>query len=165
MPKEIEGNVNVSHNNPLKEFFTLLGGLFGIALFVYIILGFAVDRIVPILPVEVEDYIGSMFSDSFDEAPKTAGDYELQALLDGISNKASHEKGHYKVFVLDDLKLEDKIIEGMDLSKPNAAAFPGRLIMVTKSLLKESDSENALAFVLCHELGHYANKDHLRGLI
>ncbi|MFC1856304.1 hypothetical protein ACFL2A_07185 [Thermodesulfobacteriota bacterium] len=89
VPKEIEGNVNVSHNNPLKEFFTLLGGLFGIALFVYIILGFAVDRIVPILPVEVEDYIGSMFSDSFDEAPKTAGDYELQALLDGISNKAS----------------------------------------------------------------------------
>ena len=43
-------------------------------------------------------------------------------------------------------------------------ALPGGLIIVTDGLLEQVESENELAFVLGHELGHYRNRDHLRAL-
>jgi len=46
----------------------------------------------------------------------------------------------------------------------NAFAAPGGIVYVTKGLLKKIKSENTLAFVLGHELGHFKHKDHLRGL-
>jgi len=49
-------------------------------------------------------------------------------------------------------------------STPNALAFPGGLVVVTSGLLEQVESENELAFVLGHELGHFRNRDHLRGL-
>ena len=36
--------------------------------------------------------------------------------------------------------------------------------MVLSALLDTMDSENGLAFVLAHELAHYRNRDHLRGM-
>jgi Zn-dependent protease with chaperone function len=47
---------------------------------------------------------------------------------------------------------------------PNALAFPGGPIGVTTGLLEALDDEISLAFVLGHELGHFKNRDHLRGL-
>ncbi|NCF16391.1 MAG: M48 family metalloprotease, partial [Gammaproteobacteria bacterium] len=46
----------------------------------------------------------------------------------------------------------------------NAMALPGGLIIVTQGLLDQVESENELAFVLGHELGHFKNRDHLRAL-
>ena len=46
----------------------------------------------------------------------------------------------------------------------NAMALPGGLIVVTQGLLDQVESENELAFVLGHELGHFRNRDHLRSL-
>ena len=48
--------------------------------------------------------------------------------------------------------------------QPNAFAFPGRVLGVTCGLLQGLESENGLAFVFGHELGHFAHRDHLRGL-
>jgi len=42
--------------------------------------------------------------------------------------------------------------------------LPGGLIIVTQGLLDKVESENELAFVLGHELGHYRNRDHIRAL-
>ena len=47
---------------------------------------------------------------------------------------------------------------------PNAFAIPGGLVVVTSGLLDDVKSENELAFVLGHELGHFAERHHLRGL-
>lgn len=49
-------------------------------------------------------------------------------------------------------------------ARPNAVALPGRRILVSEGLLKLLSTENALAFVLGHELGHFRQRDHLRGL-
>ena len=47
---------------------------------------------------------------------------------------------------------------------PNAYAIPGGTIAVTTGLLDVvGDDEVALAFVLGHELGHFTQRDHLRG--
>ena len=47
---------------------------------------------------------------------------------------------------------------------PNAAIIPGGHIIVTTALLEEAESENELAFVLAHELGHHIAQDPLKGL-
>ena len=47
---------------------------------------------------------------------------------------------------------------------PNAFALPGGTIGVTSGLLELLNEDVALAFVLGHELGHFAHRDHLRGL-
>jgi len=50
-------------------------------------------------------------------------------------------------------------------SKPNAFAFPGGCIGITEGLVRQiQDDDACLAFVLGHELGHFKNRDHLRGL-
>jgi len=47
---------------------------------------------------------------------------------------------------------------------PNAFAFPGGTVGVTAGLLELTEEDAALAFVLGHELGHFAQRDHLRGI-
>lgn len=42
--------------------------------------------------------------------------------------------------------------------------MPGGNIIVFSGLIDSVESENELAFVLAHELGHFTHKDHLRGL-
>jgi Zn-dependent protease with chaperone function len=52
----------------------------------------------------------------------------------------------------------------LDMEQPNAFAVPGGSIYVTRGMLEKLESENELAFVIGHELGHFKNKDHIRGL-
>jgi len=47
----------------------------------------------------------------------------------------------------------------------NAVALPGGAIVLTRGLLEalaDEDDDMALAFVIGHELGHFAHRDHLR---
>ena len=46
----------------------------------------------------------------------------------------------------------------------NAVALPGGHILIYKGLPDKVGSENERAFVPAHEMGHYADRDHLRGL-
>lgn len=52
----------------------------------------------------------------------------------------------------------------MEEKKSNAFALPGGGICVTTGFLKTIEDDIALAFVIGHELGHFAGRDHLRGL-
>jgi Zn-dependent protease with chaperone function len=52
----------------------------------------------------------------------------------------------------------------MEEQDPNAFAVPGGMIYVTRGLLESVESENELAFVLGHEIGHFRSRDHLRSL-
>ena len=51
-----------------------------------------------------------------------------------------------------------------DQAAVNAVALPAGNIVVFKGLLSELKTENEVAMILAHELGHYAHRDHLRGL-
>jgi len=48
--------------------------------------------------------------------------------------------------------------------EPNALALPGGGVVVTAGLLELLETEEELAFVLGHELGHFRHRDHLRGM-
>ncbi len=58
----------------------------------------------------------------------------------------------------------DFSVQLVDSEDINALALPGGHIVVFSGLVEQADSENELSMVLAHELGHFANRDHLRRL-
>jgi len=52
----------------------------------------------------------------------------------------------------------------MEDKELNAFAAPGGMIYITSGILAKMQSENELAFIIGHELGHFKHKDHLRSL-
>jgi predicted Zn-dependent protease len=155
-PRELKGNVNVSPASPVREFFLLLGGIIGICLLIYTVLGFAVDLVVSRLPIEIEDKLAGLFSSMYETGEKSEAAERLQQMLDGLVNHIPQES-------MPAGSASDFKVHLVSHSQVNAMAFPGRNIVVFSGLIKEASSENELAFVLAHELGHYANRDHLKG--
>ena len=148
---------NVSHQNPVKEFLSLLAGLLAIVLFVYWILGFFIDEAVEFISPEMEiaifeslgeEIIASQGGERSDKINKT--EQHMRVLLDDLT--ACMDVG-YPI---------ELIFQQSD--KANAFAAPGGKMVVLSGLLKHVKSENGLAFVVAHELGHFKNRDHLRGL-
>lgn len=145
-------NVNVSATHPLKEFAVLAGGLLAIAVAVYLALGLAVDLLVPRLSMDLEQKLAEAFTGRFSQTDETAdATRSLQVLVDRLQERCAPLPYAVTVHV-------------QQADAVNAAALPGGHMVVFSGLLAEMGSENELAFVLAHELGHYVHRDHLRGL-
>ena len=145
-------NVNVSPTHPLKDFAILAGGLLAIVVGVYLALGLAVDLIVPRLSMDLEKKLAGAFVGRLVETEEVdTTTRSLQDLVDRLQDRCAPLPYIITVHVTE----SDAV---------NAAALPGGHMVVFTGLLAEMTSENELAFVLAHELGHYANRDHLRGL-
>lgn len=145
-------NDNVSHNRPAREFFILFSGLMIIFLSVYFILGACVDMAVNYISPEMEAKI--FFSFNVAESDLTRTDdprvAQLQRLVDELRPCADI-----------DYPLKVYLVETEDA---NAMAFPGGRIAVFSGILKKVRTENGLSFILAHELSHFQNRDHLRGM-
>src|SRR5262245_3797917 len=144
----IENNVSPEH--PLAELATLLAGIALISLGLLVAAWLAVEGVVRWLPVSVEE---RAFRASRVDRP--AASDARAAQLDTLLRRLSrHWAGHgYALHV--------GVTES---AEANAFALPGGNVLVTSSLLAEVRSENELAFVLAHELGHVAGRDPLRAL-
>lgn len=149
-PKELKTNVNISSVSPIRDFFELLLKLLGLLLLLYILLGIAVGYIAPRVPIDMELKIGKLFSRQLE--PKSKAEEQIQPILDELVKNASLPKFNYSVRIVEDSKYI------------NAGALPGGNIVISCALLKEIKSKNELAMILAHELGHFAHRDHLRGL-
>lgn len=151
-PRLDEENVNISKTSPIKELFLLLGGILGILLVIYIILGFCLDIVVQKIPPKIEKNLGLFYAKAYKtDKSVSAAEKELQSILNNLIKNMSESELEFKVHVSQDKRV-------------NALALPGGHIIVFSGLLKEVNSENELAMILAHELGHFANRDHLRGL-
>ncbi len=144
-----EHNSNVSHEHPLREFFVLVAGTIGVIIAVYVILGLLVNTTVRYIDAELEASLFGMLWDREDE-PASEHELELQELLDQLGRCV--EVG-YPVTV--------RISESEEI---NAFAAPGGRVIVLSALLDKVKTENGIAFVLAHELGHFKNRDHLRSM-
>ncbi len=84
-----------------------------------------------------------------------------------LSQKATEDKNLSKiakeVFECSSLSFEPKIFI-IDSKKANAFAFGDGNIYITKPLLKKIDSNEEIAFIIAHEIGHFKHKDHLKKL-
>jgi Zn-dependent protease with chaperone function len=152
-PRLPEANDNVSPSSPLKELAVLTGGLLAIIVGIYLILGLAVDFIVPRLSPAVERRLAGPFLKSVTGIDDAADDARarVQALVDRLQKQCADLPYPLQVHVK----------KGRAI---NALAFPGGHIVLFQGLLDEVASENELAFVLAHEMGHFAHRDHLRGI-
>ena len=155
-PKTPDETVNVSSQQPLKDAVVLVFGLAAVAALVVLVITRGVDLLAPRIPPQVEHRVFASlaldFAGQVDDDAELAGRVaQAQSLVDRLLVHWPEASTRYRV--------------GLLASKePNAAAFPGGWILVTEGLLSEVRSENELAFVLAHELGHFRNRDHLRRL-
>lgn len=126
-----------------------------IILTLYIALGLTLDFFVSRLSVEKEVWIWKTtgLAKSLIEEPLSDSAYQeyAQELFDDIPDEIKPAGYDFSIVVIEN---ED----------PNAFAIPGGMIAVTTGLFDVLDSENALTFILGHELGHFENRDHLRGM-
>jgi predicted Zn-dependent protease len=153
VPKQAPDDVNVSKEHPLVEAGTLVAGLSLIFIAIALILILMVDLVLMIVSPAKEAQLFSSWLP--DDLVTVQGDDGRHAEVDELVQRlASHWKEtpyEFRVEISDDSNL-------------NAMAFPGGLIVVTSGLLDRVESENELAFILGHELGHFRNRDHIRGL-
>lgn len=134
------------------EFAILAGGLLSLAVVIYVILGFCVDLIVPNLSTELEEKLGAGLAGHFtSEKLLETESRRVQLLVDRLEENCTPLPYRVQVHVLK----QDVV---------NAAALPGGHLILYSGLLEKMGSENELSFVLGHEIGHMANRDHLRGL-
>jgi len=150
-PSLPEEGINVSPNHPLQEFAVLLGGILAVSAVVVVIVTVAVDRLVPLVPARYEVRWFSGWADGMEDLEP---DPRAEAMQEVLERLARHWPDN-------PYPLRVGVIEG---EQPNAFAMPGGWIGVTTGLLVQLESENELALVLGHELGHFRNRDHLRGL-
>jgi Zn-dependent protease with chaperone function len=153
VPKQPREGINVSDTHPLVEAGTLVVGLTAIFVAIVVVLIFLVEIALYFVPVEKEAqfFRNWLPEDLVTVAPDDDRLYETQLLLDRLA------------FHWADAPFEFRV-EIDDTDDVNAMALPGGLIIVTRGLLDKVESQNELAFVLGHELGHYRNRDHLRAL-
>lgn len=150
-PRTLEGNVNVSSSHPLTELAWLLGGLLTLLVAVYLVFWLASEWLAPRVSVELEGWAGQHLLGQLDQESNPALQERLVGLLAVLPTESPLHRYDFSVSLVNN----DEI---------NALALPGGHIVVFSGLLKEIRSENELAMVLAHELGHYARRDHLRGM-
>lgn len=147
-PKLPDESVNVSHESFLTQAFKLTASLLiVIAIFYFLMMGLInliVSNITPQQEKKLLEFI------SFDI---------------NISNK----KSAYLTEIKEKLKACSDIpydvniyISGEEIA--NAYALPGGNIHITKGMLSQIKNQNELVFIVGHELGHFKNKDHLKGM-
>ena len=158
VPKEITEEVNTTPVHPLVNLANLFATVAVVGLLVYAGLGFAASQLVMRLGPQTEERIGEMTTAAFpvQTAEEDSRVDYLSDLLAAIEADASqdHSARQYpplKVGIL-------------PMPQENAMVTAGSYLFVTDGLLAAVESENELAFVLAHELGHLENRDPLKAL-
>lgn len=154
VPKEIKEEVNVSRIHPFKHFLKVLGlvAVTGVVLFVGT--GLVADLLTTYIDPSFEKSIGQTFSAAI-PSPTLPQAKETQVYLQDLIAELR----------LQNLSSRPPVkVHLLDTETVNAAALPGGEIIVTTGLLDFVQSENELAFVLAHELGHHQYRHPIRRL-
>ncbi len=141
-------SVNISSQSVAIVAFKLMISLALIAIFAYFAIGFIIDQAVTSITPQQEK--------------------KLEKILAVDSNLSKKSTPYLKKLTK---KLEkcadlpyDIQVAILDEKEANAFAAPGGWIYITQGLLNKAKSENELAFIIGHELGHFKHRDHLRAL-
>lgn len=155
VPREIVDEVNVTPVHPLVNFGYLIGTVVVAAAAIYAGLGVVGAQLATRMGSQAEDKVGEViFENVFSNMPLTTEGKEfeyLETLTESLKSPALEQRPELKLHILDE-------------PLPNAMVSAGGYIYVTQGLLDSAKSENELAFVLAHELGHYEHRDNLRSL-
>lgn len=153
VPRQARDGINVSTTHPLVEAGTLFAALAAFFIVAVLLIVFLVEIVLWFVPAEKEARLFSNWlpADLVTVSPSDERLVATQALVDRLALHWPETAYEFRVE-----------IDTSDVA--NAMALPGGLIIVTAGLLDDAETENELAFVLGHELGHYRNRDHIRSL-
>lgn len=151
--REIGKNVNVSKHNPLQYLFSRLFVLVVIVCFVYFALSGALEIVIRYIPDKLESVLSTSFFSmaKFSDDSDSKSQQRLEIILSELLVHYPDKDKKFQIYLTE----KDEV---------NAFAFPGNNIVIFSGLLEKLDDDKELAFVIGHELGHYLNHDHLRGL-
>lgn len=114
----------------------------------YFGLGFASDGIVHFMPLSWEERLEFTVPDAWDQ------EFPVPEKVSAVFKRVVDRSGSYREFHLH--ILPDGAL--------NAYAFPGGNIGITTGLVEVIGSEEALAFVIAHEIGHFEHRHLLKKL-
>jgi predicted Zn-dependent protease len=141
-------DVNVSSTSAVGEATTLVAGTVALVVALLLAAFVFVEGVTVLLPPSLEARLFlPLFEDLYDGESRP--DERMQALVERLA-------GHWPESPYS-FELQIGTSE-----EPNAYALPGGAIVVNRGLLERIESENELAFVLAHEIGHFRNRDHIR---
>lgn len=146
--KQPDASVNVSKVSPLKRFMQLILGLLLTLIAIYAVLGFLIDILAPHIPKTAEMKMGSAILSEWTVVDDDPVLESYEAILIKLVGETEAENYHIRI-------LEDETL--------NAFAIPGNIIGFTTEFVEEIDDEEMIAFALAHELGHFENRDHIKG--
>lgn len=152
--KYVEENENTSEP---AEFSYAIRVIFRVVLLVcavYLALGIIVDVAVPYIPTSWEDSLAEPIMNEVYASGQKSSKFNVAKIQQHLDSLAALMDGSRRKFY----------ISVLDKDETNALALPGGHIVVYSQLLEKVASENELTMVLAHELGHFAARDHLRGL-
>ena len=151
----IDDNVNGGKTNPVNEFFLMLAGVGIFCLFVYFIAGFvtniSIDRMSNKTQLKIEKILS--VSKPYAEDKLSNKNQMLEDIRNKIVSIDKNLQGKSKFPIY--------IVENKDI---NAFVTADGSIYFTTGMLEKINDKEALTFVLAHELGHYAHRDHLKSI-
>ncbi len=164
VPKEITEEVNVTPVHPLVNLAYLLGTVTLVGIAIYVGLGLIAGQLVKRIGPEMEEKIGASLVNSLFDSPSIervdADDRRLDYLQD-LTISLQDNLSQTGIAAVDYPPVKISIL---DMPEENAMVTAGSYLIVTEGLLSNVESENELAFVLAHELGHLHNRDPLNAL-
>lgn len=152
--KIINENINVGKESQIKEFFIMLGGVVAICFCIFIFSDCMASIFVNFIPYKTQTKIEQALSFNNKIDSKIVNDVQID--FDSIVKKIVKvnkklKKSDFKIFLTNEKEI-------------NAYVAPDGSIFITKRLLDEiKNNEDILTFIIAHEIGHYHNRDHLKG--
>jgi len=147
---EIPEGINVTKTHPLKEFFLLSLGVFGVIIALILALSFFADKLSHYIPYSIEA------NASFGVFTTTNADTPLQQYLQTLADK---------IVIAQQLPEEMNIkVHVVNQDSVNAFATLGGHVMFFQGLLEKVPNENALAMVMAHEIAHIKHRHPIRSL-
>ena len=165
VPKEITQEVNTTPVHPLVNLAYLAGTVALVGVTIYFLLGIAADQIARRIGPENEEKIGAVLVQAF-PVQETVGANEnaTDSRLEYLHELAISIQTDLEAVTGEPANYPPLKIGILDTPVENAMVMAGSHLFFTEGLLAAVDSENELAFVMAHELGHLQNKDPLTAL-
>ncbi len=147
IPKRAPEGINAKTESPLKDAAFLLSLTAGLIAVIFIGLGFFTNLVVKKIDYGTETHLFQ----SMKTPVKTEKEKKIQKLVDRLWSLYPEAKGSH---------IDAGIIASKHL---NAFMGIGGQMKITTALAEKAKYENELAFVICHEIGHFYNRDVLNG--
>ena len=147
-------DISSARGSTLREFWKLVLSAIVLLAGLYVIIGFAVDQMVARISVETEAKIFQTLQPRQTDPPTEQDRQRLARARKILERFKKDSRVPLLPYTL--------ILVKNDV--PNAFAFPGGAIGLTTGLLEVLTQDIEIAFVIGHELGHFAGRDHLQGL-